>query len=133
MGVREMFKNLVHMLLTEWAAPREMKLTRLMITEGYRLKSEGVISPWQHAQRVRAIVAGVFEKLVKARLIRKVDPHVAAISFMGPLMALRMLHLGMAETKPDLALLMKEVDGHLDFFCDNIELLNERSAARKGA
>jgi AcrR family transcriptional regulator len=133
MGVREMFKSIVHMLLTEWAAPREMKLTRLMVTEGYRLKSEGIISPWQNAMRVRGIVAGIFEKLARAKLIRKVDPHGAAISFMGPLMMLRLLHLGMAEGAPDLEKLLKEVDGHLDFFCDNLGLLNERSASRKGA
>ena len=128
MGVREMFKNIVHMLLTEWANPREMKLTRLMVTEGYRLKSEGIISPWQHALKVRGVVASVFHKLSKAKLVRRVDPEVAAISFMGPLIMLRLLHLGMAEGAPDLKLLFAEVDGHLEFFCDNLAILNERSA-----
>jgi AcrR family transcriptional regulator len=131
MGVREMLKSMVHMLITEWAAPREMKLTRLMVTEGYRLKSEGIISPWQNALRVRGVVAGIFEKLAKAKLIRKVDPQTAAISFMGPLMMLRLLHLGMAEGAPDLKQLLAEVDGHLDFFSDNLAILNERSVPGK--
>lgn len=129
MGVRQMLRSMVHMLLTEWANPREMKLTRLMVTEGYRLKNEGIVSPWQQAMRVRGVVAGVFTRLRKAGLIREVDPMAAAISFMGPLMMLRLLHLGLAEGAPDLKQLLAEVDGHLDFFCDNLELPNARSAA----
>lgn len=131
MGVRQMLRSIVHMLLTEWANPREMKLTRLMVTETYRLKSEGVFSPWQQAVRVRGVVAGVFAKLARAKLIRDVDPMAAAISFMGPLMMLRLLHLGLAEGSPNLKQLLTEADGHLEFFCDNLELPNARSVATR--
>jgi hypothetical protein len=122
----------VHMLITEWAQPREMKFMRLIVTEGYRLKSEGVLSPWENAIKVRSAVAGIFEKLVEARLIRPVDPWIAAIAFMGPLMMLRLLHLVFREGQPDLKALLAEVDGHVQLFCENLTLLNERSApARK--
>lgn len=128
MGVHEMLRSMVHMLITEWAQPREMKFMRLMVTEGYRLNREGVITPWDHALRVRGAVAGIFEKLMKARLIREVDPWIAAIAFIGPLMMLRLLHLALRDGQPDLKVLLGEVDGHLKLFCENLTLLNERSA-----
>lgn len=127
LGVEQTFKNLIHMLLTEWANPREMKLMRLMVTEGYRLKSEGIFSPWEQVTKVRGAISGVFKKLIEAGLIRKVDPAAATISFMGPLMMLRLLHLGLTEGKPDLVTLRREVDGHLEFFFRHLALLNERS------
>jgi hypothetical protein len=119
------------MLITEWAQPREMKFMRLIVTEGYRLKREGIITPWDHAMKVRKAVAGMFEKLIEARLIRPVDPKAAAIAFIGPLMMLRLVHLVMANQEPDLALLLSEVDGHITLFSENLTLLNERSAAAR--
>jgi hypothetical protein len=81
--------------------------------------------------KVRKAVAGMFEKLIEARLIRPVDPKAAAIAFIGPLMMLRLVHLVMANQEPDLALLLSEVDGHITLFSENLTLLNERSAAAR--
>ena len=130
MGGLEFLRSMLHMLVTEWAAPREMKFLRLLLTEGFRLNAAGLLKPAQNARKALAMVSRLFAELMRQGVIREANPETVALSFMAPMVMLRMLHLAMPEGPPDVKALLAQVDRHLEFSWENLQKQNGRSVKK---
>ncbi len=102
LGVRQMLRRLLDMVVVTWTIPEEAKLFRVMLQEGMRLAAAEVVNPADAITRVRASMAALFGQLAKAGLIRKVDPHATSAMLMGSLLMLRVLYQGASSDFPAL-------------------------------
>lgn len=115
-GAEQLLRRIAHRMIEEWATPRGQKFARLMMAEGPRLGSGGPVHPQAIFGKGRALLTRMFEEMIRRKQIKKLDPEVLALAFMGPMIALRMMYLVMSGTPHDLRALKAEVDGHLRFF-----------------
>jgi AcrR family transcriptional regulator len=121
LGVEGMLRLLVDRILEEWSNPREQKFFRLVLSEGPRLDAAGLFDARTFIARARAQMTRLFSELVRVKAIRStVDPVAATLAFMGPMIALRMMHLALPGRAPDLRQLKKEAATHLDYFIHSL-------------
>jgi AcrR family transcriptional regulator len=130
LGARALLKRLLDTLLVAWTAPEEQKVFRVFLQEGFRLATAEVVNPLAALERVRAALTRAFEQLAALGLIRQVDPAATALTLMGSLMALRMLHLA---HQPDLEAMQGELDALHAHFWDTIKPLAPRASRRKAS
>lgn len=116
LGAEGLLRALVERILEGWATPREQKLFRLILSEGPRLGTAGLLHPRVFIGEARAHVARLFSELVRLKQIRRVDPETAALAFIGPLIMLRLTYLAMPSGPPDMRALKREADAHLQHF-----------------
>lgn len=119
-GARLLLRTTARSLFEDMAKPDEQAFLRFMLREGARLEGAGVASPQAQFQKLRKSIAALFEELMRRKLVRRADPPTVALAFMGPMMALRMIHLVLASGPVDLRRLRKEVDAHVDFFWESV-------------
>ncbi len=120
LGVEGLLRAVVDRLTEEWFNPREQKFLRLLMSEAPRLSEAGLFDARAFTNAGRMQVARLFSELVRVKAIRKIDPAGAAIAFIGPMVALRMIHLGLPGGTPDLKAMKKDITLHLDYFIDGI-------------
>lgn len=133
LGAEGVLRQLLDVLITAWSTPQEMKLFRVMVSEGLRLDAEGVIHPPQVMRKIRSVAGGLFAQLVEKKLIRPVDPEAAALSLMGPLMMLRVMYLAMPSEQMDFKGLKAEVDRHVAFFWESVKPLPDARPRRRAS
>ena len=121
LGAEEMLRLLIERMLEEWATPREQKLFRLILSEGPRLGTAGLLHPRVFIAEARARVARLFSELVRLKQIRKVNPETAALAFMGPLIMLRLINLALPSGPPDLRGMKREAAAHLQHFMEGLK------------
>ncbi len=120
-GGREVLRQITEMIMVTWTLPQEQKILRLILSEGPRLGSEGVLHPAQLIERARTTVAEIFSRVIDAGLIRKVDPMAAALAFLGPMALLRANYLAMPNETPDLKKLRALIDLHMTHFWQSVK------------
>jgi AcrR family transcriptional regulator len=103
-------------MVQEWATPRERKFARLLLAEGPRLVATGQAAPVAQFQQARGMCSQIFSALMKRKEIRTADPATMALAFLGPLLALRMVHMVMTLGPPDMRVVMAEVDRVVELF-----------------
>ncbi len=116
LGLEGMLRMLIDRLLEEWATPREQKLFRMILSEGPRLGTAGLLHPRVFIARARAHVTRLFTELVRLKQIRKLDPESAALGFMGPLIMIRMIYLALPSGPPDQRAMKRDASAHLQHF-----------------
>ncbi len=121
LGPEALLKKLLDTIIEEWTAPREMKFFRVLMSEGPRMSEAGLFNARAYVDRARAQIGRLFSELMRVKAIRKVDPAGATIAFMGPMIALRMMYLGLPGGAPDVRALKKEVANHLQYFMQGIK------------
>lgn len=121
LGAEGLLRLLISRVLEEWATPREQKFFRIILSEGPRLGTAGLFHPRAFIDRGRARLAGLFSELIRVKAIRKVDPVAAALAFMGPLIALRLMYLALPSGPPDTRAMKREASAHLDYFMQGIK------------
>lgn len=130
LGARALLKRLLDTLLVAWAAPEEQKVFRVLLQEGFRLAAAEVVNPVVVLGRVRAALTRAFEQLLALGLIRPLDPATTALTLMGSLMALRLLHLA---HQPNLEAMQGELDTLHAHFWDTIKPTVARASRRKAS
>ena len=120
-GPEGLLRMLIERILEEWATPHEQKMFRLILSEGPRLGTAGLLHPRTFIAQARAHVARLFSELVRLKQIRKVDPDTAALAFMGPLIMLRLIYLALPSGPPDLRAMKREAHAHLQQFMESIK------------
>ena len=120
LGAEGLLKLLVERILEEWANPREQKFFRIVLAEGPRLAEAGLFDGRFFVAQARAQVTRLFSELVRVKAIRKVDPVAATLAFMGPMIALRMMHLALPAGPPDHKAMKKEAAIHLQYFIQSL-------------
>lgn len=125
MGVEGVLRQLMNTAVSEWSSPREVKFFRLMMSEGLRFKDGGMFDLRKNVAYVRTRIAEVFAKLSAARLLRPLEPEAMALAFIGPLIVIRLQHLGSGP--PDFKALAVELERHFSHFFQMVQLQSERS------
>ncbi len=121
-GAEGMLRLLIDRMLEDWSrTPHEQKVFRMILSEGPRLGTAGLLHPRTFIARARSHVARLFSELMRLKQIRKVDPDTAAIAFMGPLIMLRLIHLALPSGPPDVRVMKKEAAAHLQHFMQGIK------------
>jgi AcrR family transcriptional regulator len=115
-GCEELLRNMVRMLVVEWASPDERKIAKIILTEGARIAADGRLVPQASFQVVRAALGRLFQVLIDEGHLEADDPRDVALAFLGPLMALRISLLVVAPDPPDLATLQREAEAHVRHF-----------------
>lgn len=108
-------------LMEEWATPREQQFMRLMMSEAPRLKEAGLIHPGTTVARAKARIGRLFTAMMDRGLLRRGDPELYFLEFMGPLMMLRLTRLVLADAPVDLERLLGLVDQHVQHFCQSVK------------
>ena len=121
LGLEGLLRLLVERILEEWSDPREQKFFRVILTEGPRLSADGLFDARHYIEQARAQVARLFSELMRVKAIRKGDPQAVTLAFMGPMLALRMMHLALPAGAPDMRALKREAAGHLHYFIQNLK------------
>ncbi len=121
LGAEGLLRVLIDRVIEEWLNPREQKFFRIILSEGPRLGSAGLFNARVFIEQARAQVTRLFSELVRVKAIRKVDPQVAALAFMGPLISLRLMHLALPGSVPDAKAMKREATAHLQFFIQGIK------------
>lgn len=121
LGAEGLLRLLVERILEEWVDPREQKFFRIALSEGPRLAADGLFDARFFIDRARAQMMRLFSELVRVKAIRKVDPMAATIAFMGPMVALRIIHLALAKGPPDMRAMKREATAHLQYFIEGIK------------
>jgi AcrR family transcriptional regulator len=129
LGPRTMLQKIVEMMIELWATPQEMRIFRLMLSEGPRLSETKVIDHEALIGRAIERLGRIFEELTRLGYMRRADPHVQALGFMGPLIALRVRLLAMGGQKPDLKRIKAMAKAQVDFYWQGVAKLNERSVS----
>jgi AcrR family transcriptional regulator len=120
LGAEQLFRFLVTRLVKSWAQPEEQKLARMVMLEGSRLPVERAFHPHAFIDQARCLLAELMEKLMARGLIRKLDPTMAALELMGPLMMLRMRFLVFTAQKSVPREMKALVEGHVSFFWEAV-------------
>jgi AcrR family transcriptional regulator len=125
MGVEAVLRQLMNTAVSEWSSPREVKFFRLMMSEGLRFKDSGLFDLRKNVAYARGRIAEVFAKLSAAGLVRPLEPETMALAFIGPLVVIRLQHLGSGA--PDFKALAVELERHFSHFFRTVQLQSERS------
>jgi AcrR family transcriptional regulator len=83
--------------LESFVVPREQMLFRLLMSDGIRLARTGHFNLYQRFGRGLEQLKEVMQGLIRRGVLRKGDPHVLAMTFVGPLMLWRQLHAAGAD------------------------------------
>ena len=121
LGAEGMLRVLIERLVEEWASPREQKFFRILMSEGPRLNMAGLFNVRVYIDQARAQITRLFSELVRVKAIRKIDPHAASMAFMGPMIAMRMIHLALPGGTPDTRSMRREAAAHLQYFMQGIK------------
>lgn len=128
LGGEKALRLLARSMVALWATPSEQKLARLILAEGPRLTALGIVDPRALMLEARGRLERVIGAIAEATSPRaKLDVPTATLSFLGPLVVLRLLHLVLAPGPPDLPALNREVDRHVAHFSKTFAKLNKRS------
>jgi AcrR family transcriptional regulator len=131
LGAKAMTKRMLDTIIAAWTAPEEQKIFRVIFQEGFRLAAADVISPPLVLGRIRGALTNVFERLMAIGEIRKVDAGTAAVSFMGPLMMLRIIH--MSGPKPDIKAMQTEIDRLHEQLWESLKPLEAQKEPRRAS
>lgn len=131
-GLEPLLRFFVHILIEDWATPREQKFIRLVMAEAPRLREAGVLHGSVMGARER--MGRLFKELMRRGAIRPGDPELFAVEFMGPLLMLRLMHLVMAE-EPDVERLRSRGEAHVRHFCEavKVEAMTVKTPSRRRA
>jgi AcrR family transcriptional regulator len=121
LGTEGLLRMLIELVIAEWATPKEQKLLRIILSEGPRLGTEGLFHPRVFMERGRTQLTRLFSEMVRLKRIPKVSPEAAALGFMGPLIALRLMYLTLPGGPPDLKGMKREAEAHLKHFMRSIK------------
>jgi AcrR family transcriptional regulator len=127
LGGKELLRKLVEMMVELWATPQEMRIFRLLMSEGPRLSEAGVIDHDAIIGQALLRLSRIFSELTRLGYLRKAEAQTQALAFMGPLIALRIRGMAMARGKPDLKKVRALALAHVDYFWDGATKLNGRS------
>jgi AcrR family transcriptional regulator len=131
LGGEGSIRRMAETVIAIWSTPEEQKFLRLMLSEGPRLGSEGVVHFPTYLLKARALLSRVFETLLQKRMIRAVDPLAATVAFLGPMVMLRWAYLSAPGTPTDFKALNAEVERHVAFFWDSVRPLASPARARR--
>lgn len=113
-------KDLLHQLgttmISMWVSDQELKIFRFILSEGARLGERDVLNLPNYMRTARKQLSGLFQEMMRRKLIRKGDPIVVTMGFMAPLMMLRVLYLVMPKQPYDLKGLQGEVKAFIDHY-----------------
>ena len=132
-GVEELLKQLLNVIITTWSTPQEMKIFRVLVSEGLRFDAEGVMHPPLFMRRVRTAVSGLLTQLIDQGLIRDVDPDAATLALMGPVIMLRVMYLAMPSQQADFKGLKADIDRHAAFIWQSLKPLPAARPRRRTA
>lgn len=122
LGGEGLLRLLVDRIIDEWTDPREQKFFRIMLSEGPRLDAAGLFRPRVFIEQARSQVVRLFSELVRVKAIAPVDPLAATNAFMGPMIAIRMIHLGLPGGPADKRAMKRDAGAHLSYFLQNLHL-----------
>jgi len=129
LGPKQMLRMLVEMMIDVWATPQELRIFRVMMSEGPRMAEAGVINHEALIGQAVQRLARLFERLQRLGHVRKAEPEVQAIAFMGPLIALRVRLMALGGHTPDVKKLKALALAHVDYFWEGSTKLNGRSVS----
>ena len=89
---RAVLTRLTVATLEGFAAPREQKLFRILMSDGIRLAKVGRINLYERMGHGRARLHDLMQRLIRDGWLRRADPHVLAVAFISPLVLWRQLH-----------------------------------------
>ena len=115
-GGEAFLKEVTGRIVEIWSTPEEQKFARLMLAEGPRLGAGGVLHPLTVIGRAQKLLSQLFAELMRRGVVKKLEPDVVALEFIGPLLAIRMMHLVLAPGPPDRRALRTLVAQHVGFF-----------------
>ncbi len=121
MGAEGLLRILLERILEEWVGPREQKFSRILMSEGARLGDAGLFQARAFIEQAQAQIVRLFSELVRVKAIRKVDPRAAMLAFIGPLLALRMVHLTLSGNTPDYRGLKRDAAAHFQYFIQTLK------------
>lgn len=120
-GLEPFLRGFSRALMAQWASPVDQRFVRLLLAEGPRLKDAGLLHPQALIARAQEHVTRMYEALRARGLVRDLgDPLAFFFGLVPGLMAVRMLHLVLAEGEPDLDAALARVDAHVRFFVDAV-------------
>src|SRR5262245_56039100 len=97
---REALERLAVAALASFAAPRQRKLFRILMSDGIRLAKTGRLNMHERLGHERARSHEVMRRLIREGWLRAAEPETLAIAFGSPLLMWRHLHA----IQPDLPL-----------------------------
>jgi hypothetical protein len=112
-------KSVAHALKLPSSAPIQRRLVHAVVDGERLLRLEG------QGYHARARIADLFGKLAAAGLVRPLEPETMALAFIGPLVVIRLQHLGSGP--PDFKALSVELERHFPHFFQTVRLPSERS------
>jgi AcrR family transcriptional regulator len=121
LGLQGLLRLLIDRILEEWSDPRERKFFRVILTEGPRLGAAGLFDARRYIEQARAQVTRLFSELMRVKAIREGDPRAVALAFIGPMIALRMMHFALPAGAPDLRAMKRDATRHLNYFIQNLK------------
>lgn len=121
-GVHGWLRKLAHRIIGHWGTAQEQKFVRLIFSEGPRALGSA-LSPAVEIDGAVQMMAGMFSELMHRKLIRRVDPEVAAREFIAPLVLARLQHLMFnGAPGPQAATRVRKlVDQHVDFLVEALQ------------
>lgn len=89
---RDLLERLAAGSLESFVTPNEQRLFRLLMSDGIRLARTGRVNLYERFGSGRAHLQELFRRLIREGWLRKGDPQLLAMTFIGPLMLWRQLH-----------------------------------------
>jgi AcrR family transcriptional regulator len=89
---RAVLERLALASLKDFATPRQRKLFRILMSDGNRLATAGRVNLYERLSHGRDRMHAVMRDLIRGGWLRRTDPEVLAVAFVGPLMLWRHLH-----------------------------------------
>src|SRR5258707_987325 len=78
--------------LESFAAPRQLRLFRILMSDGIRLAKIGRINLYERLGHGRERLHDIMRRLVREGWLRDADPQMLALAFSSPLVLWRQLH-----------------------------------------
>ena len=89
---RALLERLAIGSLEGFVAPREQMMFRLLMSDGIRLARTGRINLYERLSSGRERLQEMMRRLIREGWLRKADPQLLAMAFVGPLMLWRQCH-----------------------------------------
>lgn len=119
-GPEQFLQLMGEKIFTDWMTPRERKFGRLMMAEQLRLSEAGQSGMVEALARAHANLTWFFRQLIKRKQLIQIDPELAALEFIGPLVMLRLKHLILNPGRPDARMLLRRVHQHIEHFWSSV-------------
>jgi AcrR family transcriptional regulator len=118
---RELLLKLAKGMMTQWEQPREQKLWRMLMTEGFRLSESGRFQMDASFRKSRERLEQLFSDMAGAQKIKSVPAGLLSMEFMAPLLMVRnMIASPKAYHLPEGVSVWSVLQNHVNFFCDAI-------------